>query len=100
MSIVFGHRDVGGDRILVSPRVAIVIPSKDEAESLGELLNEISTALAGDDFEVIVVDDGSSDASPRQIAEAADANRGYPAWPVGCWQDHGRTAAANRLPGG
>jgi glycosyltransferase involved in cell wall biosynthesis len=46
---------------MTSPRVSIVIPSQDEAESLGELLDEISAALAGDNFQVIVVDDGSTD---------------------------------------
>jgi dolichol-phosphate mannosyltransferase len=57
---------------MTSPRVAIVIPSKDEAESLGELLNEISTALAGDDFEVIVVDDGSSDGTVGVLKKSAE----------------------------
>ena len=46
---------------MTNSRFSIVIPAKDEAESLGDLLKEISAALGGDSFEVIVVDDGSMD---------------------------------------
>jgi dolichol-phosphate mannosyltransferase len=46
---------------MTAPRISIVIPAKDEAENLGALVDEIATALAGDSFEVIVVDDGSTD---------------------------------------
>jgi dolichol-phosphate mannosyltransferase len=59
---------------MTSPRVSIVIPSKDEAESLGELLSEISTALAGDSFEVIVVDDGSTDGTADVVQQLAKAH--------------------------
>jgi dolichol-phosphate mannosyltransferase len=56
---------------MTSPRVSIVIPAKDEAESLGELLKEVSTALAGDSFEVIVVDDGSTDGTADVLQRLA-----------------------------
>jgi dolichol-phosphate mannosyltransferase len=59
---------------MTSPRLSIVIPSKDEAESLGDLLNEISTALAGDSFEVIVVDDGSTDSTPGVLQRLAEVH--------------------------
>lgn len=59
---------------MTSPRVSIVIPSKDEAESLGDLLNEIATALSGDSFEVIVIDDGSTDGTADALQRLAEAH--------------------------
>jgi dolichol-phosphate mannosyltransferase len=59
---------------MTSPRFSIVIPSKDEAESLGDLLKEISAALEGDSFEVIVVDDGSTDETPAVLQRLADVH--------------------------
>jgi glycosyltransferase involved in cell wall biosynthesis len=59
---------------MTGPRVSIVIPSKDEAESLADLVKEISTALAGDSFEVIVVDDGSTDDTAGVLAQLAQAH--------------------------
>ena len=43
------------------PRISIVIPAKDEAESLADLVREIASVLAHESYEVIVVDDGSTD---------------------------------------
>ncbi len=51
------------------PQVTIVIPVLDEAGNLAPLLAEIERALAGRfEFEVIVVDDGSSDGSSDEVA--------------------------------
>ncbi len=41
--------------------VCVVVPVKDEAENIAPLAREIARALAGEDFEIVVVDDGSSD---------------------------------------
>jgi dolichol-phosphate mannosyltransferase len=49
------------DRAAPAPNFSIVIPAKDEAENLPGLFDEIAEALRGLPFEVIVVDDGSSD---------------------------------------
>jgi dolichol-phosphate mannosyltransferase len=46
-----------------APRFSIVVPAKDEAESLADVVNEVAAVLAGESFEVIVVDDGSTDAT-------------------------------------
>lgn len=59
---------------MTSPRFSIVIPSKDEAESLADLLKEISTALAGDSFEVILVDDGSTDGTAALLQRLAQVH--------------------------
>jgi dolichol-phosphate mannosyltransferase len=49
--------------------VSVVIPCKNEAENLPELIAEIAAALDGRDFEIIVVDDGSTDATPDVVRE-------------------------------
>jgi glycosyltransferase involved in cell wall biosynthesis len=59
---------------MTSPRFSLVIPSKDEAESLPGLLKEISTALVGDNFEVIVVDDGSTDGTAGVLQQLAEVH--------------------------
>lgn len=43
--------------------MSVLIPAKNEASNLTPLLEEIRSALAGEDYEVIVVDDGSTDSS-------------------------------------
>lgn len=43
--------------------VSVLIPAKNEADNLLSLLNEIHAALAQERYEIIVVDDGSTDAT-------------------------------------
>lgn len=43
------------------PALSVVIPCKNEAENIPELIAEIAAALDGYAFEIIVVDDGSDD---------------------------------------
>jgi glycosyltransferase involved in cell wall biosynthesis len=57
--------------------ISIVIPCRNEAENLPLLLDEIGQALAGRSFEVIVVDDGSTDDTPGVLATQA-AQRCFP----------------------
>ncbi|MEX0344239.1 MAG: glycosyltransferase family 2 protein [Rhizobiaceae bacterium] len=47
--------------------ISIVIPAKNEAANLPALLDEIETAMAGHEFEVIVVDDGSTDGTGEML---------------------------------
>jgi len=55
----------------VPPSVAVVVPVKNEAENVVPLIEEIHAALEPVcSFEVIYVDDGSDDATPRVLAEA------------------------------
>lgn len=49
------------------PYVSVLIPAKNEAENLPSLLEEIRQALVGESFEVIVVDDGSTDNTASKL---------------------------------
>jgi len=53
--------------------VSVLVPAKDEAENLPEFLRLCEAALgpAGFSYEVVVVDDGSRDATPQVLAELA-----------------------------
>jgi dolichol-phosphate mannosyltransferase len=53
------------------PDVSIIVPTINESENLPALMQRISAALAGVDFEVIIVDDNSKDATPQVCAELA-----------------------------
>lgn len=50
-----------------TPYVSVLIPAKNEAGNLLPLLEEVRTALANERFEVIVVDDGSTDSSAAEL---------------------------------
>lgn len=52
--------------------VSVVIPALNEAENIRPLVDEILRALGNDpDLEIVYVDDGSDDESPRIFAELA-----------------------------
>src|SRR5262245_22488371 len=52
-----------------APAISVVIPCRNEAQNLAFLIGEVDTALAGKDYEVLVVDDGSTDATGTVLAE-------------------------------
>ncbi|MDM7914854.1 MAG: glycosyltransferase family 2 protein [Candidatus Eisenbacteria bacterium] len=51
------------------PRVSVVIPAFDEEASIGPLVEEVARVLGptGRTFEILVVDDGSRDATPMEV---------------------------------
>lgn len=53
--------------------ISIVIPCRNEAANLPLLIDEIAAAMRGRDFELIVVDDGSSDDTAAVLAAQAAA---------------------------
>jgi dolichol-phosphate mannosyltransferase len=53
-----------------APDISVVIPVCNEAENVGPLAQEIATALQGREFEVLFVDDGSTDATASAVLAA------------------------------
>lgn len=55
-----------------APELSVVLPVHDEADNVEPLLDEIAAALAGlIAYEIVVVDDGSADATPARLADVA-----------------------------
>lgn len=59
---------------MTAPEVSVVLPVFDERENLAPLLAEIERALGGRAYEVVAVDDGSTDGS---LEELRRLRRGY-----------------------
>ena len=57
---------------ILKEKLSVIIPAKDEANSVGELIARVKSSLSGHNFEVVVVDDGSKD-STQKIAESSGA---------------------------
>jgi len=61
---------------VLTPRISVVIPVYNEAENLADLHRELTASLAsvGQSYEIVVVDDGSTDSSFERLRaiEAAD----------------------------
>jgi dolichol-phosphate mannosyltransferase len=49
------------------PAIAVVVPVRNEAGNIAPLIAEIATALAGRDFEVVYVNDGSTDGTEAEL---------------------------------
>lgn len=72
-------RDDMLDQTSPAPLLSVVIPMLDEAGNVLPLINEISVALKayasiGENFEIICVDDGSTDATVSEIKQAMQSN--------------------------
>ena len=50
-----------------SVQISVIVPVKDEAGNVVPLAREIAQALSGERFEIIFVDDGSSDATTDEL---------------------------------
>ena len=51
-----------------APAVSVIVPVRNEAENIAPLVAEIAAAMAGRSFEVIYVNDGSTDGSEAELA--------------------------------
>ena len=73
------------------PTVSVVIPVFNEVENLAELVDRVQAALTGHDFELVLVDDGSSDGSAKLIEGLA----GSRAWllPILLIRNYGQSTA-------
>jgi glycosyltransferase involved in cell wall biosynthesis len=75
------------------PDISVVVPIKDEVESLPYLLDAIASTLQGCNlsYEIICVDDGSSDGSPQLLKEKAQSRNDLKS--VILRRNYGQTAA-------
>ena len=53
--------------------ISVLVPVMNEAGNIRPLIDEICEALEGRRFEIIYVDDASTDASPAELADSAAA---------------------------
>ncbi len=50
-----------------APELSVVIPVHNEADNIGPLVDEVRRALDGVTFEIVLVDDASTDATPARV---------------------------------
>ena len=79
------------DSSTTPPEVSIVVPIYNELENLPDLVERIHGAMATQplSFELIAVDDGSSDGSAARLRELAHAHAAVPMLS----RTHGQTAS-------
>jgi len=75
-----------------NPKISVVIPCRNEEANLAFLLDEVETALAGRFFEIIVVDDGSTDGT-RAMVTGRMKKAGSPVRLIGHDRSAGQSAA-------
>ncbi|PCI40480.1 MAG: glycosyltransferase [Elusimicrobia bacterium] len=73
------------------PRLSVVVPVYNEEENLADLGSEIREALSEIEYEVILVDDGSTDGSFQEIEKLGEINARFKAVRLGT--NFGQTAA-------
>jgi glycosyltransferase involved in cell wall biosynthesis len=76
------------------PALSVILPAHQEAASLRANLERASAALSGEDVELVVVDDGSTDATHAEAVRAAAA--GLPVVAVRLDRNAGKGAALFR----
>ena len=59
---------------VTNPDISVVIPARDEVIALERLLAEVDEALAGQSFEIVVIDDGSTDGSHHLLSGLSARN--------------------------
>lgn len=57
-----------------APHLSLVIPAYNEAESIPELVKQIEAAIGERTYEIIFIDDGSTDGTDRVIQAESDRN--------------------------
>ncbi|MES1155794.1 MAG: glycosyltransferase, partial [Pseudorhodoplanes sp.] len=49
------------------PDISIVVPVRNEAGNIAPLISEIARALSGRNFEIVYVNDGSTDSTEAEL---------------------------------
>lgn len=64
---------------MINPDISVVIPAKDEEESIPELCQWISRVMQthGFSFEIIMIDDGSTDSTWQKIMQANESDNRF-----------------------
>lgn len=57
-----------------TPEISVVIPARDEVIAIGPLVEEVGQTLQDKAFEVIVIDDGSTDGTHHALVRLASAH--------------------------
>jgi hypothetical protein len=76
-----GERDGSG-----APKVSVIVPARNAAGRIGDLLDALSRQTASGLHEVVVVDDGSEDATADVVRRAGTARLVSTGWPVGAYE--------------
>jgi dolichol-phosphate mannosyltransferase len=58
-----------------APEISVVIPARDEVNAIENLIHEVAAALHDKRFEVIVVDDGSTDGTTALLRDLSAKNK-------------------------
>src|SRR5437899_4626453 len=74
-----------------APDVSLVVPVYNERENVGPLVTEIAAALAGRRYEIVAVDDGSTDGS---LAELQRLKRAHPELHIVVFEQNAGQSAA------
>lgn len=53
-----------------NPLISVVVPVRNEAPNILPLINEIRAALSGISYDIVYVDDGSTDETPQRLRQA------------------------------
>ena len=79
--------------------ILVVIPCRNEAENLPILIDEVEAAMAGRDYEIIVVNDGSTDDTAAGACRAPPSGASAPPYPARKSAGQSAVGALGRLGG-
>jgi dolichol-phosphate mannosyltransferase len=69
------YKEAGATDSAFGPELTIVVPTRNERDNIIPLLQRLSTALHGTDWEVLFVDDDSPDGTAALVRTIAQSNR-------------------------
>ena len=70
------------DEASAQPRLSVVVPIFNEAATIRQIVDQVQSALSEFSFEVILVDDGSTDGTTQLVQELAQKHASHCAVPL------------------